>query len=288
MFIYLNGQLIKKENAQISPFDHGFLYGMGLFETFRMYEGHPFLLDDHLERLNQGLVQLNIKHRFYREETNKILQDLLGINQLTNAYIRLNISAGMGEIGLQIEPYIAPNIIIFPKLLPPAGDLIEKKAVLLKLKRNTPEGVERLKSHHFMNNMLAKREIGNSLEIEGIFLTEDRFLAEGIVSNIFWKQGNTLYTPALRSGILNGITRQFVMELAGKNGLIVQEGLYAVDQALEAEEMFVTNSIQEVVSINSFEGHQFPGNKGELVQHLHHNYRHYCKRLWSRHCLRRD
>ncbi|MCL6570911.1 MAG: aminodeoxychorismate lyase [Bacillus sp. (in: Bacteria)] len=288
MFIYLNGQHIKKEDAQISPFDHGFLYGIGLFETLRIYEGHPFLLDDHLERLNQGLDTLNIKHRFYREEMNNILQTLLEINHLTNAYIRLDISAGMGEVGLQIEPYIAPTIIIFPKLLPPAGDLIEKKAVLLKLKRNTPEGVERLKSHHFMNNMLAKREIGASLETEGIFLTEAGFLAEGIVSNVFWKKGKILYTPALSTGILNGITRQFVIKLARKYGLSIEEGHFSLEHTLEAEEMFVTNSIQEIVPIITFEGHYFPGKKGELVQHLHQNYRRYCKSMWSRHCLGRD
>ena len=288
MFIYLNGQLIKKEDARISPFDHGFLYGIGLFETFRIYEGHPFLLDDHLGRLNQGLETLNIKHRFKREEMNKILQELLEINHLTNAYIRLNISAGMGEVGLRVVPYIEPTIIIFPKSLPPAGNLIEKKAVLLKLKRNTPEGVERLKSHHFMNNMLAKREIGGSTDQEGIFLTTDGFLAEGIVSNVFWKKGKILFTPTLSTGILNGITRQFVIKLARKNGLSVEEGHFSIEHAFEAEEMFVTNSIQEIVPINSFEGHQFLGNKGEFVQHLHQDYRQYCKSLWSRDCLRRD
>ncbi|MFL6554565.1 MAG: aminotransferase class IV, partial [Bacillus sp. (in: firmicutes)] len=167
MVIYLNGQFLKKEDAMISPLDHGFLYGMGLFETFRVYEGFPFLLDDHLARLNQGLEVLNINYRFHREETNRILQDLLKINNLSNAYIRLNVSAGIGDVGLQVEPYKEPNILIFPKPLPLAGELSEKKAVLLKLRRNSPEGIERVKSHHFMNNILAKREIGNAADIEG-------------------------------------------------------------------------------------------------------------------------
>ncbi|WP_066065968.1 aminodeoxychorismate lyase [Neobacillus soli] len=288
MHIYLNGQFVEKGEARISPFDHGFLYGMGLFETLRIYDGHPFLLDDHLNRLNQGLDALNINHRFSREEMNKILQRLLEINHLTNAYIRINVSAGMGEVGLQVDPYNEPNIIIFPKPLPQAGELIEKEAVLLKLKRNTPEGVERLKSHHFMNNILAKREIGESPNQEGIFLTKDGYVAEGIVSNIFWKRDQTLYTPSLSTGILNGITRQFIIELAGKNVLNVQEGQYSFEHAHKADEMFVTNSIQEIVPIISFEGHQMPGKKGELVQLLHQDYRQYCKSLWSRHCLRRN
>ncbi|MEH6905863.1 aminodeoxychorismate lyase [Neobacillus drentensis] len=285
MHIYFNGQLVKKEEVKISPFDHGFLYGMGLFETFRVYEGHPFLLDDHLERLNKGLEVLNINFRFDREEVYSNLQELLEINNLTNAYIRLNVSAGIGDVGLQVEPYMEPNILIFPKPLPPAGDLVEKKAVLLKLRRNSPEGKERIKSHHFMNNILAKREIGNAADVEGIFLTKDGYLAEGIVSNIFWLKGKVLYTPPVNTGILNGITRQFVIELGKKHNLSVAEGFYTVENVLQADELFVTNSIQEIVPITSFEGHKLPGKKGPIVQQLHQDYRNYCKSLWSRHCL---
>ncbi|WML57039.1 aminodeoxychorismate lyase [Neobacillus sp. PS2-9] len=288
MLIYLNGQFISKEDARISPFDHGFLYGIGLFETFRVYDGHPFLLDDHLERLNQGLAELSIQQQYTRKEIKNILQELLERNQLTNAYIRLNVSAGLGEVGLQVEPYLQPNLIIFPKPLPPAGELIEKKAVLLKVKRNSPEGNQRLKSHHYLNNVLAKREIGDFPDIEGIFLNEQGYLAEGIVSNLFWIKGNVLYSPSLHTGILNGITRQFVIQLGWENNLQIQEGLYSFEEALEADEMFVTNSIQEIVPITSFEGRNFPGKEGPWVQKFHQDYRQYCKNLWSRNSVRRE
>jgi 4-amino-4-deoxychorismate lyase len=286
MFIYINGKMLKKEDASISPFDHGFLYGLGLFETLRIYDGHPFLLVDHLERLNRGLDLLNITYQFELEKTIKVLQELLEKNNLTNAYIRINISAGEGDIGLQITPYTEPNSIIFLKPLEPIKEMTEKKAVLLKLRRNTPEGEERLKSHHFLNNILAKREIGDiSINQEGIFLTESGYVAEGIVSNVFWKKGDVLYTPELSTGILNGITRQFIVELARKKGLCVNEGLYRVDQILESEEMFVTNSIQEIVPILSFEEKKFPGKKGGFVQMLHKEYRNFCNSLWSRNDL---
>ncbi|MEO2075647.1 MAG: aminodeoxychorismate lyase [Bacillus sp. (in: firmicutes)] len=288
MLIYLNGHFINKEDALISPFDHGFLYGIGLFETFRVYDGHPFLLDDHLERLNQGLAELSIQQQYTRKEIKNILQELLERNQLTNAYIRLNVSAGLGEVGLQVEPYLQPNLIIFPKPLPPSGELIEKKAVLLKVKRNSPEGNQRLKSHHYLNNVLAKREIGDFPDVEGIFLNEQGYLAEGIVSNLFWIKGNVLYSPSLHTGILNGITRQFVIQLGWKNNLQIREGLYSIEEALEADEMFVTNSIQEIVPITSFEGRNFPGKEGPWVQNFHHDYRQYCKNLWSRHSVGRE
>ncbi|MDQ1146985.1 4-amino-4-deoxychorismate lyase [Bacillus sp. SORGH_AS 510] len=287
MLIYLNGHFINKEDAKISPFDHGFLYGIGLFETFRVYDGHPFLLDDHLERLNQGLAEILIQQQYTRKEINNILQELLEKNQLTNAYIRLNVSAGLGEVGLQVEPYLQPNMIIFPKPLPPSGGLIEKKAVLLKVKRNSPEGNQRLKSHHYLNNVLAKREIGDFPDVEGIFLSEQGYLAEGIVSNLFWIKGNVLYSPSLHTGILNGITRQFVIKLGWKNNLQIREGHYSVEEALEADEMFVTNSIQEIVPITSFEGRNYPGKEGSWVQQFHQDYRQYSKNLWSRHSVGR-
>lgn len=281
MFVYMNGEVMNKEEAVISPFDHGFLYGMGLFETFRVYNGHPFLLDDHIERLNKGLHVLNINLQFSREQIVNALQLLLEKNRLQDAYIRLNVSAGMGEIGLQTEPYENPSMIIFSKKLPPMKE-VEKKARILNLTRNTPEGHERLKSHHYLNNVLAKREIGNSQDCEGIFLTAEGYLAEGVVSNLFWIKDEILYTPAIETGILNGITRQFVIALARKNGIEAHEGLYPLSTLLEADEVFVTNSIQEIVPIAEIDGFIKPGKTGEMMNQLKKQYRRFTETTWSR------
>lgn len=282
MYLYLNGKVLRKEDAAISPFDHGFLYGMGLFETFRVYNGHPFLLDDHLERLNQSLEVLNIEARYTREKVNGALGRLLEKNGYKDAYIRLNVSAGTGEIGLQTDPYTKPNTIIFCKPLPPRGAMQEKQAVLLKIHRNTPEGIERLKSHHYLNNILAKREAGNDPRIEGVFLTKEGFVAEGVVSNIFWIKKGVLFTPSIETGILNGITRRFVVGLAKTMGLSVQEGLYMPEEIWTAEEAFVTNSIQEIVPLSSFDGRSMPGISGEKTSELQSHYERHCEQLWSR------
>ena len=282
MFVYMNGQYAQKDEITISPFDHGFLYGLGVFETFRIYNGHPFLLDDHLERLNVSLRVLNIEAEFTRAEMEKILDELLAKNNLPDAYIRFNVSAGNGEIGLQTERYLEPNVIVFAKSLPPAGEMGEKKAMLLALRRNTPEGPERLKSHHYLNNVLAKREAGPAMDTEGIFLTSDGFLAEGIVSNIFWYNEGILFTPAVDTGILNGITRRFVIALARKAGIEVREGFYKKEEAEAADEIFLTNSIQEIVPVTEFEGRRFPGKSGEVVNILFGEYAAYRERLWSR------
>jgi len=272
MFLWHNGALVKKEEASISPFDHGFLYGVGLFETFRVYNGHCFLLDDHLVRLNAGLEVLEIKKRINRAEAEEAVKETVEANGFRDAYIRLNISAGAGEIGLRSEPYTEPVIIIFAKPLPQPGELQEKTGKILSLNRNTPEGVERLKSHHYLNNLLAYRELRDAPGAEGIFLTKDGHVAEGIVSNIFWEKGGALYTPSLETGILNGITRQFVIELARKAGLEVREGLYSVGELLAAEEVFFTNSIQEIVACPQIGEHKLPGKAGKLSQYLHSRY----------------
>ncbi|CAM3780993.1 aminodeoxychorismate lyase [Cytobacillus oceanisediminis] len=282
MYLYLNGKVVKKEEAAISPFDHGFLYGMGLFETFRVYEGHPFLLDDHLERLNQSLDVLNIEASFTRSQLAEALELLLKKNGYKDAYIRMNVSAGMGEIGLQTDPYTKPNTIIFCKPLPPRSARQEKQAVLLKIPRNTPEGAERLKSHHFLNNILAKREAGNDPGTEGVLLTKEGFLAEGVVSNLFWIKDHVLFTPSIETGILNGITRKFVIRLAETMGLSVREGMYRPEDVWKANEAFVTNSIQEIVPISSFGGHSMPGLSGEKTSKLQSSYERYCECLWSR------
>ncbi|MFC0473782.1 aminodeoxychorismate lyase [Robertmurraya beringensis] len=282
MYLYMNGEMIQEEEARISPFDHGFLYGMGIFETFRVYDGHPFLLEDHLERLNSSLTMIGIQKIINKDEVIQALKLLLEKNQLSNAYIRLNVSAGVGAVGLPVEPYEHANVMMFVKPLPEAGGPIEKEAQFLKLSRNTPEGSMRLKSHHYMNNLLAKKEIGNRTDVEGIFLTQDGCIAEGIVSNIFWVIDNQLFTPDLDTGILNGITRSFTIELARKKGLQVQEGFYKPDVLDKATEIFVTNSIQEIVAISKFNSLVLPGVKGELFQMLHQAYRLYTHSLWSR------
>ncbi|MFT8320008.1 MAG: aminodeoxychorismate lyase [Bacillus sp. (in: firmicutes)] len=281
MYIYINGSIVKQEEAVISVFDHGFMYGLGLFETFRIYDGHPFLLDDHLERLNRGLKLLNIDQFFIREDVNNIIQALLKKNDLKNAYIRFNVSAGSGAIGLQTDPYMQPNIVMFIKPLPEAGGMIEKQGEVLTIPRNTPEGNERLKSHHYLNNILAKREIGSGLEIEGVFLTKEQHLAEGVTTNLFWVKNNILYTPCIETGILNGITRQFIMAYAKHIGMTVEEGFYFIEEVKQAEEVFATNSIQEIIPLKSINNHLFDGAVGKVVSSFHKEYRRLSGSLWS-------
>ncbi|WP_297990884.1 aminodeoxychorismate lyase [Anoxybacillus sp.] len=280
MFIYVNGQIVTKKDACISPFDHGFMYGLGLFETFRVYDGHPFLLDDHLTRLHDGLNMLNISFSITRDEVMHILSRLLEANGYRDAYVRLNVSAGVGDVGLQVEKYTAPTVIMYMKPVPAFPD--EKVCQTLRMRRNTPEGYIRLKSHHYLNNILGKREIGKDAHVEGIFLTQDGFVAEGIVSNIFWAKDGVVYTPSVQTGILNGVTRMFVIDLLCSWGIHVQEGFYVLQHLKEADEIFLTNSIQEIVPVCRLDGDVYPGKCGEITSRLKHAYASFTKQLWTR------
>jgi 4-amino-4-deoxychorismate lyase len=281
MYLYLNGKFVSKEEAVISPFDHGYLYGLGVFETFRTYDGHPFLLEDHLKRLDEGLKELNINASITVEFVLDILNQLLQKNKMDNAYCRLNISAGAAELGLQTEVYGKPTVILLQKPLPPSPPLQEKAAVLLEIRRNTPETDKRLKSHHYLNNIAAKREIGAGNNQEGIFLSQNGFISEGITSNIFWATNGELYTPSIDTGILNGITRQYIIQLAKTRHIPVHTGFYTKEEMMNADEIFFTNSVQEIIPVTAFESVSFPGRKGKIVNLLHADYQQYVDHLWS-------
>lgn len=255
MKISVNGNIYNEQEAVVSVYDHGFLYGLGLFETFRTYGGKPFLLKEHLVRLEQGCSELGIQYIPDERKIREQLSQLLEINQLNEAYIRLTVSAGVDLLGLPSGAYTQPTEIIYMKPLPTMDVLAYthgKALQLLKHPRNTPEGLYRLKSLHYMNNILAKRELQTyswAQGAEGLMLTEEGYVAEGIVSNVIFIKGNRCSTPSLETGILPGITRAAILEKAAEFNLIVEEGLYRWEDLVEADEICIVNSIQEIVPI---------------------------------------
>ncbi|MCY8487646.1 aminodeoxychorismate lyase [Bacillus atrophaeus] len=272
--IYLNGQFIEEKEASLSPFDHGFLYGIGVFETFRLYEGRPFLIEWHLERLERAAKDLQIKHRITKEELTDMVDNLLRLNHIEdgNARVRLNISAGVSTKGFTAQTYENPTVLCFVNPLNPENLPVQKEGKVLTIRRNTPEGQYRLKSHHYLNNMYAKQELGNDPRYEGIFLTEDGAVAEGIISNIFWSKGKCMYTPSLDTGILDGVTRRFVIEKMEKFGAEVKTGRFRLESLLTADEAWMTNSVLEIVPFSKIEEAAFPGVSGEMTGFLQELY----------------
>ncbi len=259
MKLWMNGTIMEPSEAVIPVSDHGFLYGMGLFETLRTYKGEPFLLEHHAERLSMGCKELRIGFRPDAARLRGVIQELLAANAgeigSGDAYLRLSVSAGESPLGLpDPEGYRRPNVVLMMKpLAPPVFPPQPKPLALLRIRRSSPEGRIRHKSFHYMNNIVGKWELADRelpAGTEGLFLNESGFVTEGIVSNVFSVRDGKLATPAASTGLLPGITRRFVCELAEKLGITVAEGHYTWKELVAADELFVTNSVQEIVPID--------------------------------------
>lgn len=272
MDCWKNGELLKKEEVTISPYDHGFLYGLGFFETFRTYEGHVFLWEEHWARLHRALSAFRIQLPYTKQQLYDAIQELTRLNQDRDGYFRLNVSAGVHDIGLQPSSYDTPTVLLMRKELPPTARGTEKTARWTETPRNTPEGSFRVKSHHYANNVLARFELSSLAEMEGLMCTADGIVAEGITSNVFWVKNGELFTPSLDIGILDGITRQWVEDYATSQGIPVRDGHFLKKELEHADEVFITNAVQELVPIREVEMRHFPGNNGEMYRMLHGAY----------------
>ncbi|MDN4608828.1 aminodeoxychorismate lyase [Sporosarcina highlanderae] len=269
MFCWMNGEYIKAEDLRISPFDHGFLYGAGFFETFRTYEGHVFLFKEHMERIRAALNEYRISMPYTDREIANAIRGLHGRTDGKDGYFRLNVSAGVHDIGLAPSEYLSPNVILFRKELAVTPRGMEKRALWLETERNIPESRIRHKSHNFLNNVRGRLELPSLKDHEGLFLTSEGFVAEGVTSNVFWIKDGELYTPSIETGILPGTTRAFVLKIATEVGISVREGLFTKGEVEQADEVFVTNAVQELVPLKSVGEHAVPGSAGFYYQKLH-------------------
>lgn len=268
----MNGRYVAASDLRISPFDHGFLYGLGFFETFRTYEGKVLFFEEHMERLLAALKQYHIHMSYTVDELRAVIRQLNELAGGQDGYFRLNVSAGEHGIGLQPTEYTKPNVIMFRKELHAVMRGQEKKARWLETPRNSPERGIRVKSHHYGNNVLGRFEMPSLATQEGFFLTEAGYVAEGVTSTIFWVKNDILYTPSLETGILPGITREWVIQKAKQMGVQVKVGLFTRSDVEQASECFITNSVQELVPIGRLEDIKLLGNKGPVYTRLHEAY----------------
>ncbi|MBE1556148.1 aminodeoxychorismate lyase [Sporosarcina limicola] len=265
----MNGEFMKAEDLKISPFDHGFLYGVGFFETFRTYAGDVFLFEEHMTRLRAALTEYRITMPYDDEKILVAVRTLDEKSGDADGYFRLNVSAGVHDIGLAPSSYTTPNVILFRKVLVPTVRGVEKKAVWLDTQRNRPESKVRHKSHNFLNNVRGRLELPSLKEVEGLFVTAEGFVAEGITSNVFWMKDGELYTPAIETGVLPGTTRAYLIRLAQSIGIDVNEGFYGKVDVENADELFASNAVQELVPLSGIGEISFPGASGVYYKKLH-------------------
>jgi branched-chain amino acid aminotransferase group I len=279
--IYLNGQLIPRSKAKLSPFDHGFLYGYGLFETMRAYNGHIFRLDRHLARLRRSAQSLGLAHSVIASEAKQSLEaactKILEANKLKDARLRLTVSAGEGDMTPDPNTCSSPTVLITAQnLVPPPPEKYESgfKAAVSSLRRNSQSPLSRLKSTCYMENILARTAARAAGCDEALYLNEQGYLAEGSTTNVFLVSHGELITPCFESGVLPGIAREAVLEIARTSNIKATERWVQLNELIEAQEAFVTNSILELMPLVSVEGRPIgTGKPGKLTGDLLFAYR---------------
>jgi branched-chain amino acid aminotransferase group I len=274
--VYLNGALLPRTQAWLSPFDYGFLYGYGLFETLRAYDGWVFRLEQHLSRLLSAAQGLGLDPRLSLQELEKAVYETLRANGLRQARLRLTLSGGESPGTPDLPPPGQPTVFISARNYIPYPEetyLRGFRAILCSLRRNSQSPLSRLKSCNYLESLLARREAKAAGAEEALLLNEQGFIAEGSGSNIFVVQGGELFTPDEESGILPGITRRVVLEIAESLGLKARESKVTVAQLLAAEEAFLTNSLLEIMPLTRVEGQAVgSGAPGEITRELRQAY----------------
>lgn len=274
MYVFLDNMVVQESDAVVSVYDHGFLYGDGIYETMRAYGGVVFMIGRHIERLGRSASFLRLrapKEEFIRNAVYLTLD----ANSLYDAYIRITISRGKGPIGLDPDLCDEPTfVVIAEKFREYPEHYYEKgtRLILARTRRNLRDALNpKIKSLNFLNNIMAKMEAKEREAQEAIMLNADGFLSEGTVSNLFFLKQGVLCTPSVEVGILDGITREVVIGIAERNGIKVKEGMFFPEELFGASEVFYTNTTAEIMPVSMVDDVKY--NVGELTLALHKLYK---------------
>jgi branched-chain amino acid aminotransferase len=267
---YLNGKLVPRKAAKISLLDYGFLFGFGLYETVRAYDGKPFRLENHLARLRYSGDRLGIK--IYPALIREAVYEVLKANGFGQTRLRICVSIGEGEISPDLDSCKIPTIaVIASEYQPPVLKKYQSgyKTVLSSIRRNSLSPVTTLKSANTMESMLARRDAKDGGADESLYLNQKGYITEAAGSNVFIVKEGVLKTPPYESGILPGVTRVIVFELAAQLGIKVKELNCRLSDLVQADEVFITNSLIEIMPVTVFGGKPIGNGKpGKVTRNL--------------------
>lgn len=253
MKIYIDGKFYDQKNAKISVFDHGLLYGDGIFEGIRAYNGRVFKLAEHIERLFYSAKSILLKIPLTPEQMMRAVVETCRKNKIRDGYIRLVVTRGVGTLGLNPHSCLHPVVIIIAdkiQLYPKEVYARGLDIITVATTRNLHSALNpAIKSLNYLNNVMAKIEAINAGREEAIMLNADGYVAECTADNIFIVKGGHLLTPPLSSGALHGVTRAVVMELARQNGLTVSEPNLTRYDLFIADECFLTGTGAEIIPV---------------------------------------
>jgi len=278
MLIYLDGKLVEEQEAKISVFDHGLLYGDGIFEGIRIYSGKIFKLDEHLVRLYNSAkaILLEVPLNFY-DMKNTIIQTVRA-NKLQDGYIRLIVTRGIGDLGLNPLTCKVPTLIIIASKVALYPESLYEKGldmITASTRRNLAETVNpAIKSLNYLNNILAKIEANNSGFSEALLLNQEGLVSEGTGENIFIVKGTNVVTPPVSAGVLEGITRQSLKDICAKLNLIFTETNLTRYDIFNADEAFLAGTAAEIVPVVSLDRRTIGNGKpGEITKSILQEFR---------------
>jgi len=279
-YVYMNGELVEKENAKISVFDHGVLYGDGVFEGIRAYNKRIFKLKEHIDRLYNSAKIIMLEIPLTKEEFIEATVKVCKANEIVDGYIRPVVTRGIGNLGLAPWQCKDPTVfIIADKIQLYPEEFYEKgmPVITVPTRRNLTEAVNPvIKSLNYLNNIMAKIEGKTAGVEEVIMLNQEGYVAECTGDNIFIVKGNKIFTPPAVAGALQGITRDVVIELAEKSGYSVVERFFSRAEMFIADEVFLTGTAAEIVPIIKVDGRIIgDGKPGKITKHLIQEFKNY-------------
>ncbi|MBI5834363.1 MAG: branched-chain-amino-acid transaminase [Armatimonadetes bacterium] len=278
--IYLDGQFLPKEEAKVSVFDHGLLYGDGVFEGIRAYNGRVFKLEEHVRRLYDSARTIMLEIPMTQAEYCEAVLETCRRNEIRDGYIRAVVTRGVGDLGLDPRKcpkasifIIAAGISLYPERCYTEG----LKVITCATRRNNPTALDpAIKSLNYLNNILAKIEVNRAGAEEGLMLNDQGYVAEATGDNIFVVRDGHVYTPPVAAGILRGITRDTVMDLAHEGEIALTEEFFTLQFVYSADELFLTGSAAEVVPVVSVDDRPIgDGKPGAITAKLMGLFRNY-------------
>ncbi|HEX4641421.1 MAG TPA: aminotransferase class IV [Chthoniobacterales bacterium] len=281
--VNVNGRISREHEAVIPVFDHGFLYGEGIYETLRTYNDRPFLFDRHMRRLRNSARLIDLTIPFTDDELAARISDTIALAQLggNEAYVRVLVTRGVGELTYDLKATPTPSwVIIVKPLIPPAAEVYERgvKVVIVDVVRNHPQSVNpMIKSNNLMNSALAAQEALKRGGFEAVMRNYRGELTECTQSNLFVVKHGAALTPPLDAGLLPGITREFIFEIGRDAGIEVREQVLRDDDLFAADEVFLTSTTREVLPIVAVNDRKIAnGNPGPVTQKLLKAFRDSC------------